>query len=149
MKRLLTFEAFVPKNIDKRAEDLKKIQAKELQDYEDFIKKFSKDLSLIKNIKSEDPKEQLFIDLIQDCDIRLDQTEYTFRIFMFKDDQYMFEYDWKNSFLWCSYDRVWTIFFSKSKYNMSYQSLQQFISDQLEIHFKFRPFTNLIAAVIK
>ena len=141
MKSILNFEAFVPKNIDKRSEDLKKIQAKELQDYENFVKEFSKNLSLIQSKKSVDEKEQLFIDFIQDCVIKLDQNEYPFSIFMFKKDKYMFEYDWKNDTLWCSYDRVWSLF--ESKYKMSYQSLQQFIADQIETYFKFRPSTTL------
>ena len=73
---------FIPKNIDKRAEDLKRIQAKELQDYEKIINDFQKNLKNIKNIKSEDSKEQLFIDFIQDCDIKLNQHKYPFIIFI-------------------------------------------------------------------
>ena len=137
MKRLLTFEAFVPKNIDKRAEDLKKMQAKDLKEYEEFVKEFSKNLSLIQGKTSVDEKEQLFIYLIKDCKIKLDQQNNPFIIFMFKDDEYMFEYDWKNDALWCSYDRVWSFFIDK--FNMSYETWAQFIADQIEIHFNFRP----------
>ena len=133
---------FIPKNINKRAEDLKRIQAKELQEYEDFITEFKQNLDLIKGKTSDDPKEQLFIDLIQDCDIKSDQTEYPFRIFLPKDEKFMFEYDWKNSFLCCSYHKIWSVF--RDKFAMSYLECQRFITDQVETHFNFRPFTTYL-----
>ena len=139
MKRLLTFEAFIPKNINKRVEDLKRIQAKELKEYEEFVKEFQKNLDLMKDKTSDDPKEQLFIDIIQDYVIKNDRVEYPFRIYLFKNDEYMFEYDWKNDTLWCSYDRVWSVF--ASKFNMSYETCKRFITDQIETYFKFRPST--------
>ena len=128
---------FIPKNINKRVEDFKRMQAKELKEYEEFVKEFSKNLNLLKGKKSIDEKEQLFIDLIQDCVIKLDQQKYPFIIFMFKDDDFMLEYHWKNAFLWCSYDKVWKVF--ESKFNMSYDTWRRFIADQIETYFKFRP----------
>ena len=139
MRKILTFEAFVPKNIDKRAEDLKKMQAKDLKEYDEFVKKLSKNLTAIQDKKSVDGKEQLFIDIIKNNIIKNDVKEYPFRIFLLKDDKYMFEYDWKTEFLMCSYNRVWEVF--ESKFNMSYQEWQQFMTDQIETHFKFKPYT--------
>ena len=130
---------FIPKNIDKRAEDLKKIQAKELLDYVKFLKEFQQNLALLKGKTSIDEKEQLFIDLIQGCDIKLDQYKHHFIIFIFKNDEFMFEYYWKNDEVCCAYDNIWSIF--KSKFNMSYKELNIFITDQIETHFKFRPST--------
>ena len=132
---------FVPKNIDKRACDLKRIQAKELQDYEDFVKEFSKNLTAIQDKKFINEKEQLFIDLIQECEIKTDQQKDPFRIYLFKDDEFMFEYDWKNDILYCSNDRVWSVFVSK--FNMSYETWKRFIADQVETHFNFRPSTTI------
>ena len=139
MEKILKIKAFMPKNIDKRAEDLKRIQAKELLDYEEFIKEFQQNLKNIKNIKSEDSKEQLFIDLIQDCDIKTDIVEYPFIIFLFKGDKFMFEYNWKIDKIYYSYNRFWSVF--ESKLNMSYDTWQRFMTDQVETHFNFRPFT--------
>ena len=129
----------MPKNIDKRAEDLKRMQAKELKDYEKFVNEFSKNLNLLQGTTSIDEKEQLFINLIQDCDIKLDQQKYPFSIFMFKDDKRMFEYDWKKDTLWCSHSRVWIVF--RDTFKMNSQERKHFISDQVETHFKFRPST--------
>ena len=135
---------FIPKNINKRVENLKKMQAKELLDYEKFIKEFSKNLTTIQGKTSVDEKEQLFIDLIQNCVIKTYQIEYPFKIYLFKDDEFMFQYDWKNDTFWYSYDRVWSVF--RDTFKICYQECQRFIADQVEIHFKFRPSTTLLGA---
>jgi hypothetical protein len=139
MKKILTFENFVPKNIEKRAKDLEIIQAKELKEYEAFVKDFEHNLELMKDKKSDDPQEQLFIDLIKDCSIKTDQEKYPFQILLFKDDKWMFKYKWKIDEFLCQYDRVWKFF--KSKFNISYQNWKDFIKDMLEKYFKFRPST--------
>ena len=133
---------FVPKNINKRADDLKRIQAKDLKEYEEFIKEFQQNLDLMKDKTSDDPKEQLFIDIIQDYVIKNDRVEYPFRIYLFKNDEYMFEYDWKNDTLYCSYHKVWSVF--RDIFAMSYETWQQFITDRVETYFKFRPYTTFI-----
>ena len=128
---------FTPKNINKRVEDLKIIQAKELQDYKEFVKEFSNNLSLIQGKTSDDEKEQLFIDLIQECEIKTDQQKYHFGILLVSGvTNVIFKYDWKNNILYCSNDRVWSVF--AFKFKMPYEAWQCFITDQVETHFKFR-----------
>ena len=136
MKRLLTFEAFVPKNLDKRSEDLKKMQAKELQElqeYENFVMEFSKNLAILKGKTSKDEVQQIFIDLFKGCDIKIDHIEYPFMLFLFKDGKYMFQYDWKNDYFWCSRANVLSMF--ETKFEMSYQDFAMFITSQIEIYF--------------
>ena len=135
---------FVPRNIDKRAKDLEIIQSKELKEYKAFIKEFQHNLSLIKDKTSNDPdlinpQEQLFIDFIKDCTIKLDQVKYPFIIFLIQDDKYMFYYDWKNDKFWCHYDRIFSVF--ESKFNIEYQNWRDFMLDMVKEHFKFRPST--------
>ena len=137
------YKMFIPKNIEKRAEDLKKIQAKELLDYEEFVKEFSNNLALLKGKTSIDEKEQLFIDLMKDCVIKTDRAEYPFKIFLFKDNEFMFEYDRKNDVLYYSINRVYSVF--TDIFAMSYETWKRFIADQIETHFKFRPSTTNIA----
>ena len=146
MEKILKIKTFVPKNIDKRAEDLKRIQAKDLKEYDVFVKEFQQNLKNVKYKTSVDKKEQLFIDMIKDCDIKLDQNKYPFNILLFKDDsklscetKVMFEYDWKNETLWYSHSRVWSVF--RDNFKMDYQQYQHFITDQIETHFNFRPST--------
>ena len=127
------------KNIEKRAKDLEIIQAKELKEYEAFVKEFQHNLALLKDKTSNDPMEQLFIDLIKDTEIKLDQTAYPFSIFLLQNNKWMFEYDWKNDKFWCHYDRIWSVF--KSKFNIQHQNWKDFIIDMVEEHFKFRPST--------
>ena len=60
---------FTPRNINQRIKDYEIIKAKELNKYEDFFKEFEDNLKDIQNKTSSDLKEQLFIDLIKDCQI--------------------------------------------------------------------------------
>ena len=129
---------FIPRNIDKRSKNLEIIQAKELKEYQDFVKEFQHNLSLIKDKTSNDPKEQLFIDLIKNCEIKLYQEKYPFRIILFQNDnKWMFEYNWKDDEFWCHYDHIWKVF--ESKFNISYETWKDFILNTVEKHFKFRP----------
>jgi hypothetical protein len=136
MKRLLNFESFVPKNTDKRSKDKEKI-------YETFVKEFSINLEKIKTKTSNDPIEQLFIDLIKDCQIKLDQQKNPFRMYLFYDDKYMFDYNFEKEFFWCHYDRVWSVF--NSKFKIQYEAFEEFISDMVEKYFNFRPYSSFIA----
>lgn len=138
---------FIPKNIEKRAKDLAIMQAKELAEFEIFSTEFQKNLAFIKDNdkykKYEDIKEQFFIDLMKNCLIKTDQDKYPFLIFLFKDGDYMFQYNWKNGIFWCSLNRAWTVF--EQRFQMSYEEQQQFILDQVETHYKFRPSTTMLS----
>ncbi len=138
MKRLLTF---VPKNLEKRAKDLEIIKAKELADYDNFMTSFQKNLTAMKGVISNDPKEQLFIDLMEDCHIKADQDKHPFYIIISKGTEYVFQYNWKNGYFYCSFNRVWSVF--KPRFQMSYKDWQQFITDQVERHFKFQTFCHV------
>jgi hypothetical protein len=136
MLRLLTFESFIPKNIEKRTKDFEIKHAKDLKEFEAFIKEFRHNLSLMKDKKSEDHMEQLFIDLIKDCSIKLDQEKYPFCIFLFDGNKWMFEYDWKEKLLWFDYNCIWEIF--ESKFNIDYQEFKIFILNMMFNYFKFK-----------
>lgn len=139
MKRLLTYESFVPKNIEKREKELELKNAKELADYNTFLINFKDNFEAIKDKKSNDPMEQSFIDLIKDCEIKLDQKVYSFQIFLMKDNKYMCEYDWKYDKFLYSYDNIWSVF--ESRFNISRQDYLQFIKNRVEAHFKLKTST--------
>ena len=129
---------FIPRNIDKRSKNLEIIQAKKFQEFYINLEKI-KLKTLNNNLFN--PQEQLFINLIKDCQIKIDQEELPFRIFLFQDEKYIFDYSWKDNRFWFQKDHILTAF--ESKFNMSYHIFQDFIKDILEKHFKFRPFTTL------
>lgn len=124
---------FVPRNIDKRAKDLEIIQAKMLTQFNAFVKDFQNKLSLLKDKIYTDPKEQYFINLIKDCQIKLDQAEYPFTMFLFQDNNYMFNYNWQDNFFSCHCYKVLSDF--ESKFNITNHFSRQFIKDMLEKHF--------------
>ena len=142
---------FIPKNINKRAEDLKRIQAKELADYEEFLKEFTNDLNDIKTKTSKGLEEQTFIDLIKNCTIKRDQTKYPYRIFLFNanENKFLFEYDFKHRFLWYTENIIRDIV--KYKFNMSIQPYHEFIVEQFRKFFKIMPYVsnfNIINPII-
>lgn len=143
MLRLLTFESFIPKNIEKRTKDFEIKHAKDLKEFEAFIKEFRHNLSLMKDKKSEDHMEQLFIDLIKDCSIKLDQEKYPFQILLFQDDIWMFEYNWKHYIFLYHSNKVWSVF--KSKFNIDYQTHNQFIKNMIKKHFKIKTHATSLA----
>ncbi|RTK92893.1 MAG: hypothetical protein EKK64_11150 [Neisseriaceae bacterium] len=134
---------FIPRNIEQRIKDLKVIKAKELQDYNIFLEEFSYNLSLIKDKVSDypnliNPQEQLFIKLIKDTKIELDQKKYPFKICLLQNDKWMFHYDWKNDVFRYNNDSVFSSF--NTKFSIQHNDFKRFISFMLEKHFKFKPF---------
>mgnify|MGYP001591996186 CR=1 FL=1 len=130
---------FVPKNIDTRATELAKIEAKKLQQFCDFLNQFGPALMAAQHIVKADPKEQLFIDLLQGLTIKVDLIGHPYKIYMLNEQQYMFEYDWQHNIFYCHYDRVWSLF--ETNYDIDYQSVHKFILNQVEKQFFFRPST--------
>ena len=131
---------FIPKNIDTRATELIKIQAKQLVDFNKFVVEFQYNLQKIQGLKVTDPKEQLFIDLMQAVVVKVEPDKYPFTITLFNyKDQYIFEYDWKTDIFWSHYDKIWILF--ETKFTMIYQDWQLFILNQVEKYFKHKPLT--------
>jgi hypothetical protein len=80
--------------------------------------------------------EQRFIEIIKGLVIDKDE-EYSNSTFYFKDEKYFFELE--KDTLWCSYDNVWSIFYKE--YQMDYYSVQAFLRNQVEEHFKMKGVT--------
>jgi hypothetical protein len=62
---------FVPRNINKRDKELELIKDEKIKNFKLFLSEFKYNLKAIKNQKSDDYLEQSFIDLINNCDIKL------------------------------------------------------------------------------
>ena len=81
-------------------------------------------------------KEDRFLELIDDLEIRIDEEKYPESIFFFKDEKFYFEQDSKNDKFWCDYNKIWSVF--QIEYNMTYYKIQSFIKDMVEKHFKMK-----------
>ena len=84
-------------------------------------------------------KETAFKELLNYVKPKVDNKKYPNIIFYFKDDKFYFEYDTKNGYFYCNYDKVWSVF--ETKYSMRYNEIQLFIKDMVRKHFKFKGVT--------
>ena len=104
MKRLLTFEAFIPKNIEKRFKDLEKnnalilakeekIKALKLAEFQKLVKDFTDKFEILKTANSENFDEQFFLDFLKDCHIFVHTR--TNRIYIDNvNNEHLFEYEY-------------------------------------------------------
>lgn len=88
-------------------------------------------------------KEDMFFELIQDLEIKVDKEEHLGLIAFFKNKEVWFEI-WKDSkkekyFFYCSYYRVWEVF--EKEYKLNYVEIQSFIKDFIKNGSKSNCFT--------
>jgi hypothetical protein len=95
---------------------------------------------LRKIIECEEPMkptpEERFAELISGWEWKIDFIKYPDSLFIFKDGYYLFQYDYKNGYLWVNYNKVWSFFYSE--FGMKYEKVQLLVKDQVEQHFKLR-----------
>ena|SRR3970040_1586539 len=84
-------------------------------------------------------KEDRFLELIDDLEIKIDKKIYPKSTFFFKGDVLLFEQDSKNDTFWCNYYEIWSVF--GKEYHMKYEEIQSFIKNMMERHFKMKVFT--------
>ena len=65
--------------------------------------------------------------------------KYSNYIFFVKDKEIYMEYNEKYGYLWCSYDKIWSVF--ESEFGMNYEETQEFIKDMVEEHYNLRGLT--------
>lgn len=92
----MTFETFVPKNIEKHQADLDKINAEKPAKFQAFVKEFTANLKTLQGKHVADTKEQVFIDLMQNLVIDLEPLrKYAYSkyiIFMYRPENFKGEY---------------------------------------------------------
>ena len=81
--------------------------------------------------------EQVFLDIIDGCTIKIDKLKYPNSIFLFKGDDWMFEIE--NSNIWCRLDKVWERI--SEAISGDYQATLAFLKMQLDQHFKMKGVT--------
>jgi len=81
-------------------------------------------------------KEDRFLELIDDIEIKVDKEKYLGSVFFFKDEKCFFEHNSKYDYLWCDYNNIWSVF--EREYGLSHTEIQSFIKYMLEKHFKMK-----------
>lgn len=99
MYKLLTYESFVPKNLEKREKDLAAKIAKEILAFQPMIDDFHVSLGDLQGLEVKDPLEQLFVDQFKYLKILTDQRAFPWTIFLSLDERILFAYYFQdNSF---------------------------------------------------
>jgi hypothetical protein len=81
-------------------------------------------------------KEAVLLLLMKGLHSMQDRKNYPNSGFWFKDGTYMFEYDEKEKYFWCSYLHVWSVF--EKDFAMEYEEIESFLRTWLEQYFKRR-----------
>lgn len=77
-----------------------------------------------------DDKEDLFLSLMEDLEIKIDQEKYPNYIFYFFGEENIFQHNLKNGNFYCSYKSYWSIF--EKKHNLNYFETQLFTKKMME-----------------
>ena len=108
-------------------------------------------LETVKNLLTEletkkDPKVEMteFLDSILDGITLKKDSRYPQSLFYYKDNRILMEQDWKNSYLWINYEKIWSFF--ESKFHLKYNEIQLFIQRYMEEYLNLKGFTPRILA---
>lgn len=128
---------FVPRNIKKRVKDYQIIKKKQLKSFETFLLKLPDNsvIDALQEISVTDLEEQLFLSLIMGSKLKINVDSLNVQIF--KKDKLLFQYDWQEDILWFNYSKTYFNFYNKFK--MSFICWKQFIKNQIEKYYNFRP----------
>ena len=78
--------------------------------------------------------ETELLNMFYDSDIKIDFEKYPVSIFVFKNNEFICEYNMKNGELWCSYYKIWKFFYEK--YELNDLQITNLIKNVVEGHFK-------------
>lgn len=82
-------------------------------------------------------KINIFNDIFNKLQLKIDKKKYPNSVFFFYDDTVYMELEIKNRYLYCSYKYIWSIF--EKGFDMQYNDIQTFIKVRVEQHFKDGP----------
>ena len=133
MKNLHTFETFVPRNIEKRQEELERRTALFNKELIKTSERLQHSVNLLKDVVTEYPQEQTFIDIFKNSAIKYDLEEYPESIFFMLNGEFLTEYNLKTKEFEYSHS-IYSIF--NPEYSLQYNDIQTFIMHMVEKHFK-------------
>ena len=89
--------------------------------------------------KPEKTAGQRFWELVFETEVKFDFDKYPNTIFGFRGDNYVWEFDFKNNYLWLRYSTVWSVL--ENEYGLNYDDVQSLVKNEVEEHFKCRGVT--------
>ncbi len=83
--------------------------------------------------------ERRFKELCQNLTIKIDEDKFPNRIFWFRGDEVIFDYDKKDGYFYCNYGLVWLVF--ESEFGLNYDQTSKLIKGRVEEHSKLKDVT--------
>ena len=80
-----------------------------------------------------------FWELVSDTTLKFDFVRYPNTIFGFRDGKYVWEFDFRNNYLWLRHSTVWYVL--ETEYSLDYNDVQALVRSEVEEHFKCRGLT--------
>jgi len=108
---LMKFESFVPKNLEKRQEELKRIKEREKIELKELALQLQKAVDKLKDVKNVDKKEKFFIEIFKNVKIQIDNN-FTGEIIFIDNNQFsskgiLASYNVKDKIVYVSYYYIW------------------------------------------
>src|SRR5690606_18388333 len=85
---------------------------------------------------------QRFWELVYGTELKFDFEKYPNRLFGFRGDQYIWEYDFKNNHLWLRYTTTWSVL--QKEFGLNYNDIQSLVKSEVEEYFKCKGVTPVL-----
>jgi hypothetical protein len=79
--------------------------------------------------------EEKFLEMLNGCTVEISDTCVTFN----KPEGWMFQYNKKNGYFWCQYDRVWSVF--RYEYGHNWQKFSELCVSMVDEHLNWKGVT--------
>ena len=91
--------------------------------------------------------ERRFKQLCQNLTIKIDEHRFPNKIFWFREDRRIFDYDKETGYFWVNNSLVWSVF--ESEFGLNYDQIKDLIKGRVEEHFKLKDVTPLKVGMLK
>src|SRR5690606_17537227 len=90
--------------------------------------------------KPEKTAGQRFWELVSATEVKFDFDRYPRTLFGFRDGEYLWEFDFRNNYLWLRYSTVWSVL--ENEYGLNYDDVQSLVKNEVESHFNCKEITS-------
>lgn len=89
--------------------------------------------------KPEKTAGQRFWELVSGTEVKFDFKKYPRTLFGFRDGECVWEFDFRNNYLWLRNSTVWSVL--GNEYGLNHDDVQSLVKNEVEEHFKLRGVT--------
>src|SRR5690606_7111985 len=89
--------------------------------------------------KPEKTAGQRFWELVSATEVKFDFDKWPHKIFGFRGNKYVWEFDFKNYYLWLCYEELWAVL--AEEFGLAYDGVQSLVKNEVESHFNCKEIT--------